>query len=53
MVGVDGAFGGRRALLIGMVLAMLLLGLALLPSDSLNIEGNTSSPPSMSELQIY
>jgi hypothetical protein len=32
---------------IGMVLALLLLGLVLLPGGGLNIEGNISSPPSI------
>jgi len=46
VVGIGKAVGDWRALAIGMVLALLLLGLVLLPSGSGDIEGNISSPPS-------
>jgi len=47
VVGIGRAVGDWRALAIGVVLALLLLGLVLLPGGGGNIEGNTSSPPSM------
>jgi hypothetical protein len=52
VVGIGRAVGNwRRALVIGMVLALLLLGLVLLPGGGANIEGNISSPPSIFGLQ--
>jgi hypothetical protein len=51
VVGIGKAVGNWRALVIGMVLAMLLLGLVLLPGGGVNIEGNISSPPSIVGLQ--
>ena len=51
MVGIGRAVGNWRVLATAMVLALLLLGLVLLPGGGVNIEGNISSPPSMVGLQ--
>ena len=57
VVGIYGAFRSKwrciliSACIVGMMIAALLFGLALFPSNGLNIGGNTSSPPSIAVLR--